>query len=147
MLGGTDRPAEGAAADAAGNAAEIAGSAGCGGGGEGSDAGGGGGCVKPVHAACIIPMLRLICAMFWDISATTAARDSSVRGWPPDAAEGAAAEDIAAESGAVEEGGGSKAVEGELVVGSGGIGGEPDIPDTRLIGFLVLPGTSRREYG
>lgn len=56
--------------------------------GAGRDAGGGGSCVSPVHADCIAVMFRSTRAMFRDVSAIMAARDSSVRGRPPEAAEG-----------------------------------------------------------
>jgi hypothetical protein len=127
---------------------EGAGSADCGGWGEGSGGGGsdetgGVGCrVSPDHAACMAVMLWFICAMLADISATTAARDSRVRG--------TAAEDPTAASTVAP----TAADRGRIVVG--GIGGATaavveamigEAADTRLIGFLVLPAISRRRYG
>jgi len=90
--------------------------------------------VSPVHAACIAAILRFITAIFADISATTSARESSVRGRAPEDAGEAAAEDTADTAGAED-------------CGSGGSGGEPDIADTRLIGLLILPATLRSLYG
>jgi len=101
--------------------------------------------VSPVHAACIAAILRFITAIFADISATTSARESSVRGRAPEDAGEAAAEDTV--DTAEEEGYGSGGVGGKLDCGSGGSGGEPDIADTRLIGFLILPATLRSLYG
>jgi hypothetical protein len=138
----------GGLAPAAGAAMEGAGSAECGGGGGGSDETGGGGCcVSPDHAACMAVMLRLICAMLVDISATTAARDSRVRGTaaedPTAASTGAP---TAADRGRVVVGGIGGAVVGGIV-GAAAVVVEAMIgeaADTRLIGLRILPGWLRR---
>jgi hypothetical protein len=93
-------------------------------------------------------MLRLICAMLVDISATTAARDSRVRGTaaedPTAASTGAP---MAADRGMDED----DVSNGRVVVG--GIGGAAvvvveamigEAADTRLIGLRILPGWLRR---
>jgi hypothetical protein len=96
-------------------------------------------------------MLRLICAMLVDISATTTARDSRVRGTAAeDPAATATGAPMAANRVMDEDDVGS----GRVVVG--GIGGAAvvvveamigEAADTRLIGFLALPAISRSRYG
>jgi hypothetical protein len=94
--------------------------------------------------------LWVSCAMLADISATTAARDSRVKGTAADdptvASTGAAR---AADKGLFVVGGVGGAVVGGMV-GAAVVVVEAMIgkaADTRLIGFLVLPAISRKRYG
>jgi hypothetical protein len=125
----------GGLAPAAGAAMEGTGSAECGGGGGGSDETGGGGCcVSPIHAACRAMMLRLICAMLVDISATTAARDSRVRGT---AAEDPAAASAGAPTAADRVMDEDDVSSGRVVVG--GIGGAAAAVVEAMIGEAPIP--------
>jgi hypothetical protein len=112
----------------------------CGGGGGGSDETGGGGCcVSPIHAACRAMMLRLICAMLVDISATTAARDSRVRG--------TAAEDPVAASAGVPTAVDRVMDEDDVSSGRavvGGIGGAAATVVEAMIGEAPIPDCSGR---
>ena len=85
--------------------------------------------MRAARVACMAAMPRAI-------AATSAAKDSNVRGAPedvddnPDAADGAGAD--------------GRDREAEVDGGCVDVDGGPDISDTRLIGFRILPAIGRR---
>ena len=126
-----------------------------GGGGGGAGWGGGGGWSRPDHAVCSAATLRFVSVTMQCVSAaprrrsatlllsaaTTVERDSRVIGAPA----GEEASEVVVEPGPApaEENGGASEI-GGVGVDTDGAGGGPDIADTKLLGFLVLPVRDRR---